>query len=81
MSGCHAVKLERDGEVDVTLWYLQTDAAPRRRFDYLQKHALSEGKSTLTVVVDTLPKQAGIDPVRLLIDRAPQDNVVAVRAR
>lgn len=49
-------------------------------FLYLQKHPISEGKSTITVEVDKQPRQAGLDPVLLLIDRAPQDNLVTVRA-
>jgi ABC-2 type transport system permease protein len=32
----------------------------------------------VTVTVDKVPAQAGIDPVDKLIDRNPDDNVVAV---
>jgi len=41
---------------------------------YLQKRMLPRGDSTLTVVVDALPFDAGIDPYNELIDRVSGDN-------
>ncbi len=45
---------------------------------YLRKHRIRTGESTLTVEVEGKPLKAGIDPVVKLIDRRPDDNVVAV---
>jgi ABC-2 type transport system permease protein len=41
---------------------------------YLAKHSLPDGDSSLTVTVDGVPYQAGIDPYNKLIDRVPDDN-------
>ena len=48
------------------------------KYLYLQKHKIDQEKTDLTITVDKLPAQAGIDPVDKLIDRNPDDNVVAV---
>lgn len=47
-------------------------------FLYREKHLLSEEKTTLTVTVDTKPAKAGIDPIVMLVDRNPDDNVKSV---
>ena len=49
----------------------------RGSFAYLQKHPISQGRTTVTVVVEQLPVQAGIDPRHLRMDRRLEDNVVA----
>jgi ABC-2 type transport system permease protein len=41
---------------------------------YLQKRLLPSGDSTITVTVDSLPFDAGIDPYNELIDRVSSDN-------
>ena len=46
---------------------------------YLQ--TLIEEKTDLTITVDKPPAQAGIDPVDKLIDRNPDDNLIAVKKR
>ncbi|HWU78064.1 MAG TPA: M1 family aminopeptidase [Rhodanobacter sp.] len=48
---------------------------------YLEKHPVSDGDSTITVVVDGKPYQAGIDPFNELIDRVSGDNraMVAIK--
>ncbi len=46
---------------------------------YLQKRVLPKGDSTVTVVVDGKPSEAGIDPYNELIDRVSSDNRQAVR--
>lgn len=46
---------------------------------YLQKHMLPDGDSTLTVVVDGKPAEAGIDPYNELIDRVSSDNRTTVK--
>ncbi|HEX7731575.1 MAG TPA: M1 family aminopeptidase [Rhodanobacter sp.] len=45
---------------------------------YLEKRALPDGDSTLTVTVDGRPATAGIDPYNELIDKVPGDNRKAV---
>jgi aminopeptidase N len=45
---------------------------------YLRKHRVRTGESTVVVEVAELPLRAGIDPVNKLIDRRPDDNVIAV---
>ena len=46
---------------------------------YLMKHWIRTRDTTFTVVVDTDPKKAGVDPYNKLIDRDPKDNVKDVR--
>ena len=57
-------------------------AAPRNGVDgkplYLAKRVLPKGDSTITVVVDAKPAEAGVDPYNELIDRIPADNRHAV---
>ena len=48
---------------------------------YLAKHRIGARDTTLNIIVDTPPKQVGIDPYHKLIDRNPQDNVMRIRAR
>jgi len=47
-------------------------------FLYLQKHKIDQEKQEIVVTVDKLPARAGVDPLVKLIDRNPDDNVVAV---
>lgn len=47
-------------------------------FLYREKHQLSDEKTTLTVTVDAKPAKAGIDPIVMLVDRNPDDNVRSV---
>jgi hypothetical protein len=39
---------------------------------------MSSGRATYTFATDTLPDKAGIDPLLLLIDRIPSDNMKKV---
>ena len=52
-------------------------------YDLLTK--LGVGPETARTVVDLIvasePRQAGIDPYNKLIDRTPEDNVIAVKRR
>jgi aminopeptidase N len=43
-----------------------------------QKLHMSSGRATYSFVTDTLPDKAGIDPLLLLIDRIPSDNLKKV---
>jgi hypothetical protein len=45
---------------------------------YMHREKISQEHSTFTVVVDTLPTRAGIDPYNKLIDRIPDDNMIDV---
>ncbi len=45
---------------------------------YLQRHRIRSGKQTIRITVPREPARAGIDPVRKLIDRERDDNVVEV---
>ena len=51
------------------------------KYLYLQKHKIDQKKTNVTVTVDKEPAQAGIYPVDKLIDRNPDDNVIAVKRR
>jgi hypothetical protein len=41
---------------------------------YLAKHPVEDGDSTITMTVDGVPYQAGIDPFNELVDRVSDDN-------
>ena len=45
---------------------------------YRQRMHMNSGRATYTFVTDTLPDKAGIDPLLLLIDRIPSDNLKKV---
>jgi aminopeptidase N len=45
---------------------------------YRERVHLTTEKSTYTFTTDTLPDKAGIDPLLLLVDRVPDDNLVKV---
>ena len=51
------------------------------KYLYLEKHKIDQEKTDLTITVDKPPAQAGIDPVDKLIDRNPDDNLIAVKKR
>jgi ABC-2 type transport system permease protein len=44
----------------------------------LEKRWLDQADTELTMVLDTVPVRAGIDPLNKLVDRDPDDNVVRV---
>jgi ABC-type Na+ efflux pump permease subunit len=47
---------------------------------HLRKHWIRASDTTIRVVVDGIPRKAGIDPYNKLIDRDPRDNVLEVKA-
>ena len=82
----HAEKLVTDGrgketpepvdyEVDIGV-FARAPGAPEseERVLYLQKHRITDQETTLEIVVDEAPYEAGIDPYNKLIDRASDDN-------
>ena len=48
---------------------------------YLAKRRFTNDSSTIEVVVDEVPTFAGIDPYNKLIDRNPEDNLIAVEKK
>lgn len=48
------------------------------RLIYYQRHKISKDKSTIEITVNEKPTKAGIDPLNILIDRHPDDNVKSV---
>ena len=45
---------------------------------YYKTYQLVSGSHTIKIVTDELPIKAGIDPINLLIDKVPDDNIVEV---
>jgi hypothetical protein len=45
---------------------------------YLQKHRLTRGEHSFDFIVKGRPVSAGIDPYNKLIDRRPEDNIIAI---
>jgi len=41
----------------------------------LKKHKISEEVNELTIPLNVRPDRAGVDPLNILIDRTPGDNV------
>ena len=86
----HAAKLYADGTgretpshfdtpVDIGVFARGADGTEStEKVLYLAKRALPDGDSSLTVTVDGVPFQAGIDPYNKLIDRVPDDNRMKV---
>ena len=46
------------------------------RLIYYAPHKISKTENIVTIVVDELPTKAGIDPLNILIDEVPDDNVM-----
>ncbi|HZP22983.1 MAG TPA: M1 family aminopeptidase, partial [Terriglobales bacterium] len=49
------------------------------KYLYLERQKITQERSDFTVKVDKPPARAGIDPLDKLIDRSPDDNVMAVK--
>jgi hypothetical protein len=85
----HAGKVHVDGTgketeatpdipIDIGVFAAPADAGKDGKPLYLQKQLVKDGDSTITVTVDSLPAQAGIDPYNELIDKVSSDNRRAV---
>ena len=48
---------------------------------HMEKRRFNTDKSTIEFVVDEKPTFAGIDPYNKLIDRNPEDNLIAVEEK
>ena len=51
------------------------------KYLYLERQKIDQDKTDLTLTVSGVPAKAGIDPLDKLIDRNPEDNVIAVKKR
>ena len=51
------------------------------KYLYLQRQKIDREQQDFTITVDQPPAKAGIDPVDKLIDRNPDDNVIAVKKK
>jgi hypothetical protein len=83
----HKYKADEKGnetEIPVNDWIeIGALAAPEKGKKYgnvlhRERVHMATGKSTYTFTTDTLPDKAGIDPLLLLVDRVPDDNLVKV---
>ncbi len=65
--------------IEIGVYAESADGADERPL-HLEMHRVVAGSQTITIVVPERPTRAGIDPRHLLIDVAPDDNVVEVTA-
>jgi ABC-type transport system involved in multi-copper enzyme maturation permease subunit len=64
--------------VEIGAWAKPEDGKRYGKVLHRERVEMKSGKRTFTFVVDQLPEKAGIDPLRLLIDRVPDDNMKKV---
>jgi ABC-type transport system involved in multi-copper enzyme maturation permease subunit len=70
-----------DDWIDVGVFGDKADGAPPEGTVLaLEKRRIATGDGTIEIVVDQEPRKAGIDPFNKLIDRVPDNNIVAVTA-
>jgi hypothetical protein len=73
-----AGELGEEKEVPLADWIdigvLDKDGKPL----YMVKHKIERNETEFTIPVDRQPAKAGIDPLNKLVDRKPDDNVIAV---
>ncbi len=79
----NGVGKETPGKIDIPIDIGVFSRAPDGKEDhekvlYLAKRKVADGDSTITVTVDGLPYEAGIDPYNKLIDRVSNDNRMRV---
>ncbi len=68
--------------VDVGIFGTETvDGKDKEKILYLQKHRIEEIENKFTITVDELPKEVGIDPYNILIDRNSEDNRRVVKEK
>lgn len=51
------------------------------KFLYLERKKINQANNDFTLTVDRVPAKAGIDPLDKMIDRNPDDNVIAVKKK
>ncbi len=82
----HAAKVHTDGvgketkaaidqPIDIGIFARSPDGKERnQKVLFLEKRAIADGESTITITVDGEPWEAGIDPYNKLVDRVSGDN-------
>ena len=61
--------------IDVGIFGIEeVDGKEEEKVLYLKKHRITEIENKWTITVDTEPKEVGIDPYNILIDRNSDDN-------
>lgn len=60
---------------------LKKDDQRKPKYLYLKKHKFTDGKTTVTIMVNEAPQEAGIDPLHKLIDRLSEDNTKPVTVK
>jgi aminopeptidase N len=64
-----------DIPVDIAVFAKSADGQEQNeKVLFLEKRAIADGDSTLTITVDSEPFEAGIDPYNKLVDRVSDDN-------
>ncbi|AVP99454.1 hypothetical protein C7S18_20775 [Ahniella affigens] len=70
-----------DDEIDIGIFARASGAEEQdEKVLYLKKHRINQASGSLTITVDELPYDAGIDPYNKLIDRVSNDNRKRVTA-
>ncbi|MCC5944483.1 MAG: aminopeptidase [Bernardetiaceae bacterium] len=59
--------------------YVKSDDPKKPKLAYLKKHALNGKENEFVIKVKGKPVKAGIDPLNILIDRFPKDNVMEMK--
>jgi ABC-2 type transport system permease protein len=52
----------------------EVDGVEKEQVLYIKKHKITEIENQWTITVDSEPKEVGIDPYNILIDRNSDDN-------
>jgi ABC-2 type transport system permease protein len=71
----------QDHEIPVNDWIDIGVLDKGGKYLYLERRKIDQEKTDLTLTVNGVPARAGIDPVDKLIDRNPDDNVIAVKKK
>ena len=58
----------------------EKEAPPEGKILRVEKRRIDKPEEVIEIVVDQEPRKAGIDPFNKLIDRNPDDNIIAVSA-
>lgn len=77
VSDGHGVESDVPPDADMDVGALDADGSLMHR----ERRSVPAGESTVTLVVPRRPAHAGIDPLSILIDREPDDNLAPVTER
>ena len=56
----------------------ENNISPGKKVLYLEKHKITKPETSIEIMVDEIPWQAGIDPYNKLIDKVPENNIKKV---